>query len=470
MNKFGVRLVSLIMTLVMFVSCFVVGVGAGVTVDSGDYRYTLNDNRMAVIDKYLGSASVVQIPKYIDGHRVVKLDDWAFENNEYVTDVTMPDSVEEMGSFVFQKCKNLKSVKLSNNLKEIPALTFKGCVSLKSLDIPNGVEKIGKKVFEECISLEKVTIPDSVVEIDYYAFKNCESLKSLTLSKNMKKIWTGAFRKCTGLESIVIPEGVTSIGSDAFHGCSNLRYVVLPESLEYVEEFALNNNQNRRLYFKGDYPRISYNNVQDYTWVFYRSDANDWPKDPIHGTYFKMFDDVSFDEWYLDSVGYAISHGLMNGTSDTEFKPNADMDRAMLVTVLWRLEGSPKVAAKHPFTDIKADWYADAVAWAYENKIVTGTSATTFSPDTPVSREQVATILYRYAEYKNQLTDASAELSVFPDAGKVSDWARTSVSWAVGEGLISGTLSENGKTAYLTPNGSASRAQVATILMRFCDR
>lgn len=470
MNKFGVRLVSLIMTLVMFVSCFVVGVGAGETVDSGDYRYTLNDNGMAVIDKYLGSASVVQIPEYIDGHRVVKLDDWAFENNEYVTDVTMPDSVEEMDSFVFQRCKNLKSVKLSNNLKEIPALTFMGCVSLKSLDIPNGVEKIGQNAFGECISLEKVTIPDSVVEIDYYAFKNCESLKSLTLSKNMKKIWTGAFRKCTGLESIVIPEGVTRIGADAFHGCSNLRYVVLPESLEYVEEFALNNNQNRRLYFKGDHPKMQSNNIQDYTWVFYKNGTVGWSGNPIHGTYFEMFADVNFDAWYLDSVGYAISHGLMNGTSDTEFKPNADMDRAMLVTVLWRLEGSPASSGGHSFTDINADWYADAVSWAYNNGIVTGTSATTFSPDTPVSREQTATILYRYAEYKNQSTDASAELSDFPDEVKVSDWARSGLSWAVGEGFINGTSEGNGKPAYLTPKGSASRAQVATILMRFCDR
>lgn len=470
MNKFGVRLVSLIMTLVMFVSCFVVGVGAGETVDSGDYRYTLNDNGMAVIDKYLGSASVVQIPEYIDGHRVVKLDDWAFENNEYVTDVTMPNSVEKMDAGVFQGCKNLKSVTLSNNLKEIPTLTFMGCVSLKSLDIPNGVEKIGQNVFEECISLEKVTIPDSVVEIDYYAFKNCESLKSLTLSKNMKKIWTGAFRKCTGLESIVIPEGVTRIGSDAFHGCSNLRYVVLPESLEYVEEFALNNNQNRRLYFKGDHPRISYNNVQDYTWVFYKNGTVGWPSNPIHGTYFEMFADVSFDEWYLDSVGYAISHGLMNGTSSTEFKPNAAMDRAMLVTVLWRLDGSPKVAAKHPFTDIKADWYADAVAWAYENKIVMGTSVTTFSPETSVSREQTATILYRYAEYKGEALNASAAMTGYPDVKNVSDWAYSGVSWAVGENLISGTTTENGGHVYLSPKVNATRAQVATILMRFCDR
>ncbi|MBR6808186.1 MAG: S-layer homology domain-containing protein [Clostridia bacterium] len=184
---------------------------------------------------------------------------------------------------------------------------------------------------------------------------------------------------------------------------------------------------------------------------------------------YTTFADVAPDSWYNNAINYAVNKSLMNGVGDgTNFNPDGPMTRAMVVTVLYRLEGSPSVSSNQPFTDLNADWYADAVAWAYESGVVTGTSSTTFSPDGNVTREQLATILYRYAAYKGYNTSVSADLNVFPDGGNVSSWAKTALSWANGIGLITGA-SKNG-SVILDPQGEASRAQVATILMRFCEK
>ncbi len=172
-------------------------------------------------------------------------------------------------------------------------------------------------------------------------------------------------------------------------------------------------------------------------------------------------------KWYKKAVDYVYTFGLMNGVTNTTFAPDADTSRAMLVTVLWRAEGEPTSSVKAPFTDIKANWYKDAVNWAYENQIVKGTSETTFSPNDPITREQIAAIMMRYSEYKGYDTTKTASLKSFPDNKDVHKYAQGAMQWAVAEGLISGV--KEGNTNYLRPRGNASRAQVATILMRFLE-
>ncbi len=177
------------------------------------------------------------------------------------------------------------------------------------------------------------------------------------------------------------------------------------------------------------------------------------------------FVDVAASDWYADAVQYVFANGLMAGTSDTTFSPNATTTRAMIVTILYRLEGTPAVTGTTAFTDVAAgQYYADAVAWAAQNGIVSGTSATTFSPDGVITREQMAAILYRYAQYKGYDVTAKADLSMFTDAAQVSTYATDAMAWANASGLISGTSATT-----LSPAGSATRAQVATILMRFCE-
>ena len=178
------------------------------------------------------------------------------------------------------------------------------------------------------------------------------------------------------------------------------------------------------------------------------------------------FTDVSAGQWYHEAVYYAVVNGLFAGTSDTTFSPNESMTRGMLVTVLWRLAGKPEAKAAASFQDVDAQqYYAKAVAWAAENGIVAGTSDTTFSPNAKVTREQMAAILYRYAKRNSVDVSKTADLKDFPDADKVASYAKDAMAWAVESGIISGTL-KDGKT-YLNPTGSATRAQVASILMRY---
>ena len=176
------------------------------------------------------------------------------------------------------------------------------------------------------------------------------------------------------------------------------------------------------------------------------------------------FTDVSSSAWYADAVRYVYKNGMMNGTSDTEFSPNATTNRAMLVTILHRLENTPSAAASS-FTDVvSGSYYADAVNWAAANGIVNGITATSFAPNTAITREQMATILYRYAQYKGYDVSASNNLSAYTDAANISSYATTAMQWANAEGLITGNT-----TTTLNPTGNATRAEVATILMRFCE-
>lgn len=174
------------------------------------------------------------------------------------------------------------------------------------------------------------------------------------------------------------------------------------------------------------------------------------------------FTDVSTSDWFYSDVMFVYENGLFSGTDSRSFSPNASMTRAMLVTVLYRLEGEPTVTGRSSFTDVRSGaYYEKAVIWAAANGIVTGTDSTSFSPDAKVTREQLATILYRYAQYRKLDTDASAKLNSFTDADSVSAYASEALGWAVSEGLI------NGASGKLMPKGDATRAQVAAILHRF---
>lgn len=177
------------------------------------------------------------------------------------------------------------------------------------------------------------------------------------------------------------------------------------------------------------------------------------------------FSDVPTGIWYYDSVQYVFSNGLMGGTGNGRFSPDLTTSRGMIVTILYRLEGSP-AASGSMFTDISAgQWYSDGVAWASANGIVTGYPDGSFGPDDTITREQMASIFYRYARYKGYDVTVRTQLDRYSDAGQVADYAADAMSWAVGSGIITGT---SGTT--LSPAGSATRAQAAVILARFCQQ
>lgn len=174
-----------------------------------------------------------------------------------------------------------------------------------------------------------------------------------------------------------------------------------------------------------------------------------------------VFTDVEKNAWYHEAVDFNVSHGLFHGTGKETFEPETAVTRAMFVTVLWRCAGMPQ-AGSNPFTDVGNNmWYTDAIAWAAQNDVVNGVGGGRFAPEESVTREQMAAILYRYAGKCGYDTDARAELADFPDAAAISSYAEDAVRWAVAVGII------NGSDGNLVPQGAASRAQAAAMLMRF---
>ena len=176
------------------------------------------------------------------------------------------------------------------------------------------------------------------------------------------------------------------------------------------------------------------------------------------------FKDVQ-GHWAADAIQYVYAKGLMNGVGDDTFAPGQSLDRAMLVTILYRLDGSDPVTESSGFSDVGSDtWYTDAVLWAKENEIVNGYDNGTFVPEDPIPREQIAAILYRSAVFKAYPTASESDLGGYTDAGEISGYAIPAMKWANAQGLITGTSATT-----LLPTGTASRAEAAVILMRFCE-
>ena len=227
-----------------------------------------------------------------------------------------------------------------------------------------------------------------------------------------------------------------------------------PEGKEFAGWLAANGT----VYPAGDIVFSTTDTVLKATW-----------KDKAEVDVTEMFTDVT-KNWAYPGIQYCVTHGIMGGMGDGTFAPTGTTTRAQIVQILYNLEGTPAVSGTTPFTDLTANWYKPAILWAYQNNVVAGTSPTTFDPDRPVTREQIAVILTQYMFHVLEMnrTWTPADLSKFPDGAQVSGWAKEAMQDAVALGLINGTKAPDGKV-YLDPQGSAARQQVATILMNFCQ-
>ena len=227
-----------------------------------------------------------------------------------------------------------------------------------------------------------------------------------------------------------------------------------PEGKEFAGWLA----ENGKVYPAGDIVLSYSSSVLKATW-----------KDTTEVDVTQMFTDVE-KNWAYPGIQYCVTHGIMGGMGDGTFAPTGTTTRAQIVQILYNLEGTPAVSGTTPFTDLTANWYKPAILWAYQNNVVAGTSPTTFDPDQPVTREQIAVILTQYMFHvlKMNRTWTPADLSTFPDGAQVSGWAKEAMQDAVALGLINGTKAPDG-LVYLDPQGSAARQQVATILMNFCQ-
>ena len=227
-----------------------------------------------------------------------------------------------------------------------------------------------------------------------------------------------------------------------------------PEGKEFAGWLAVNGN----VYPAGNVATFSIDQSLKATW-----------KDKAEVDVTQMFTDVE-KNWAYPGIQYCVTHGIMGGMGDGTFAPTGTTTRAQIVQILYNLEGTPAVSGTTPFTDLTANWYKPAILWAYQNNVVAGTSPTTFDPDQPVTREQIAVILTQYMFHvlKMERTWTPADLSTFPDGAQVSGWAKEAMQDAVALGLINGTKAPDG-LVYIDPQGSATRQQVATILMNFCQ-
>ena len=191
-----------------------------------------------------------------------------------------------------------------------------------------------------------------------------------------------------------------------------------------------------------------------------------WRVDENPGTGANPFTDVSEKDWFYGDVMFVYENGLMLGTSKTLFSPYGTATRGMMATILWRMEGSPAPKGKNSFTDVEAGkWYADAITWTAENSIFAGYGKDKFGPDDPITREQLAAIFYRYADYKGYDLTVKGNLDKFKDADKITDYAKTAMQWAVGSGLVKGKSGN-----LLDPQGTATRAEIAAMLHRFIEK
>ena len=191
-----------------------------------------------------------------------------------------------------------------------------------------------------------------------------------------------------------------------------------------------------------------------------------WRVDENPNTGANPFTDVSEKDWFYGDVMFVYENGLMLGTSKTLFSPHGTATRGMMATILWRMEGSPAPKGKNSFTDVEAGkWYADAITWAAENGIFAGYGKDKFGPDDPITREQLAAIFYRYADYKGYDLTVKGNLDKFKDADKITDYAKTAMQWAVGSGLVKGKSGN-----LLDPQGTATRAEIAAMLHRFIEK
>ncbi len=434
----------------------------------------------------------------------------AFGWCESLTSVTILDGVRSIGNSAFTDCKSLTSVTIPNSVTSIGRGAFSSCASLTGIWVAEGNSHYvsdasgvlfnkDKTTLVQCPGAFAVyTIPGSVTSIGDDAFSGCASLTSVTIPDSVTSIGNYAFSCCGSLADVYFTGTETAwncitIGTanDALKN-ANIHYNYVSHTHSYKDVVTAptctEKGYTTHTCACGDSYVDTYTDALGHAWdngkvtkeptetetgvkTFTCTRCGETKTETIPATGFmdvtKMFTDVSHS-WADDGIRYCVTHQLMSGIGNDLFGPKLTTTRAQIVQILYNLEGEPKVSGTTPFTDLTQDWYQDAVLWAYQTGVVAGTSSTTFEPDRPVTREQIAVILMEYVTrvLKLERTWTPADLSIFPDAGSVSDWAKDAMADAVGLGLISGA--SNGGQTYLEPQGSATREQVATILMEFC--
>ena len=465
---------------------------------------------------------------------VTSIGEFAFHNCKSLTSMTIPRSVVSIGYDAFGWCESLTSVTILDGVRSIGNSAFTDCKSLTSVTIPNSVTSIGRGAFSSCASLTGIWVAEGnshyvsdasgvLFNKDKTTLVQCPGAFAVyTIPGSVTSIGDDAFSGCASLTSVTIPDSVTSIGNYAFSCCGSLTdvYFTGTETAWNCITIGTANDalKNANIHYNYVSHTHSYKDVvtaptctekgytthtcscgDSYVDTYVDALGHVWDSGKVtkqptatetgvrtytctrcHETKTESIPVVSVDvtqmftdvekNWAYPGIQYCVTHGIMGGMGDGTFAPTGTTTRAQIVQILYNLEGTPAVSGTTPFTDLTANWYKPAILWAYQNNVVAGTSPTTFDPERPVTREQIAVILTQYMFHvlKMERTWTPADLSTFPDGAQVSSWAKEAMQDAVALGLINGTKASDG-LVYLDPQGSAARQQVATILMNFCQ-
>jgi len=348
---------------------------------------------------------------------VTSIDNGAFHGCSSLKSVTIPGSVTSIGDWAFGGCGSLENAAIPDKVTSISSHLFDHCSSLKSVTLPNSVTSIGSHAFDGCSGLTSVTIPKDVASIDSWAFSYCTSLTSMTIPAKVTSISGNLFYGCSGLTSVTILGNVSSIGDSAFAGCTSLANVYYGGTQEQWVTITIGTKNDPLTSAAKHYssagsgasltgpdtrasgPAGSVYMDARLGALFLTARASSpagsvYPDAPAGSGY----TDVPAGAWYADAVAWCRERGLMAGTGGNTFSPDAPMTRAMMVTVLHNLAGKPPAAAAAAFPDVKAgQWYTEAVSWAREKKIVVGYPNGNFGTDDPVTHEQVQLLLRHYS-------------------------------------------------------------------------
>ena len=422
-------------------------------------------------------------------------------------------TVTAIGDLAFESCKALTAAPIPETVTAIGASAFTGCTALTDVTIPAGVSTIPEDCFRGCTALTDIDLPGTVTSVGHNAFTGCTALKdvrcygaapavepgnseahsfepaTVTIHYNPAMNWTldadGKWQGYTvsdkgaclhtdyGTTERTVPATCGEAGRvDTI--CSNCGEVVSTRELPPTGAHDWDGGTVTTA------PTETTPGVRTYTCTVCgqtrteaipatgASTCTGGPSCPSYG----LHDVAGPDYWAHKGIDYCVRNRLMSGVGAGTFSPDTACTRAQIVKILYNLSGNQTDYSYYylPFTDVAPGaWYYNAVAWAYCNDVTSGTSATMFTPNAAITRQQLVTFLYRYTvKYAPEFTGNAAPISAFPDAGSVANWAYAAMSWAVGNGLIQGNAHDNGLD-YLDPNGSATRAQTATIIMRYCQ-
>ena len=422
-------------------------------------------------------------------------------------------TVTAIGDLAFESCKALTAAPIPETVTAIDKAAFTGCTALTDVTIPAGVSTIPEDCFRGCTALADIDLPGTVTSVGHNAFTGCTALKdvrcygaapavepgnseahsfepaTVTVHYNPAMNWTldadGKWQgytvsdkgACTHTDYDTTERTVPATCGEAGRVdtiCSNCGEVISTRELPPTGAHDCDDGTVTTA------PTETTPGVRTFTCTVCSqtrteaipatgaSTCTGGPSCPSYG----LHDVAGPDYWAHKGIDYCVRNRLMSGVGAGTFSPDTACTRAQIVKILYNLSGNQTDYSYYylPFTDVAPGaWYYNAVAWAYCNDVTSGTSATTFTPNAAITRQQLVTFLYRYTvKYAPEFTGNAAPISAFPDAGSVANWAYAAMSWAVGNGLIKGNAHDNGLD-YLDPNGSATRAQTATIIMRYCQ-